>query len=162
MAAASQRWSMPSVLGWVCSTGWVIVQANGNHSFSGGNIDTLQRCDNITTFIKRDAEEARIEIELYNGSGDNYQVACNINIKGKVVWAINEERANKTQVEELVASLNIQTGNMCQFLPQDVVKNFPLMTPQERFLSTVGEGRLVEQFDILKDIQKIVDNRDNI
>lgn len=131
----------------------------------GGNIDTLQRCDNITTFIKREAEEARIEIELYNGSGDNYQVACNINIKGKVVWAINEEKANKTQVEELVASLNIQTGNMCQFLPQDVVKNFPLMTPQERFLSTVkavGEGRLVEQFDRLKEIQKVVDNSDNL
>ena len=54
--------------------------------------------------------------------------------------------------QELVASLNIQTGNMCQFLPQDVVKNFPLMTPQNRFLSTVnavGEGRLVEQFDRL-------------
>ena len=67
--------------------------------------------------------------------------------------------------QELVASLNIQTGNMCQFLPQDVVKNFPLMTPQERFLSTVkavGEGRLVEQFDRLKEIQKIVDNSDNL
>ena len=60
------------------------------------------------------------------------------------------------QVEELVASLNIQTGNMCQFLPQDVVKNFPLMSAQERFLNTVravGEGRLVDQFDKLKDIQ---------
>ena len=60
---------------------------------------------------------------------------------------------------------NIQTGNMCQFLPQDVVKNFPLMTPQERFLSTVkavGEGRLVEQFERLQEIQKIVDNSNNL
>ena len=57
------------------------------------------------------------------------------------------------QVEQLVTSLNIQTGNMCQFLPQDVVKNFPLMSAQERFLNTVravGEGRLVDQFDKLK------------
>eukprot|EP00092_Neocalanus_flemingeri_P017230 GFUD01018633.1.p1 GENE.GFUD01018633.1~~GFUD01018633.1.p1 ORF type:complete len:1079 (-),score=372.19 GFUD01018633.1:403-3639(-) len=131
----------------------------------GGNIDTLQRCDNITTFIKREAEEARIEIELYNGSGDNFEVGCSITIKGKVGWAINGERANKTQVEDLVNSLNIQTGNMCQFLPQDVVKNFPLMTPQERFLSTVkavGEGKLVEQFDRLKEIQKVIDNSDNL
>ena len=52
-----------------------------------------------------------------------------------------------------MTSLNIQTGNMCQFLPQDVVKNFPLMSAQERFLNTVravGEGRLVDQFDKLK------------
>ena len=57
--------------------------------------------------------------------------------------------------------LNIQTSNMCQFLPQDVVKNFPLMTPQERFLNTVravGEGKLVDQFDLLKEHQKIIDN----
>ena len=52
-----------------------------------------------------------------------------------------------------MTGLNIQTGNMCQFLPQDVVKNFPLMSGQERFLNTVravGEGRLVDQFDKLK------------
>jgi len=131
----------------------------------GGNIDTLQRCDNITTFIKRNADEARVEIELYNSSGDNHEVACYINVKGKVSWCINGEKANKTQVEELVNSLNIQTGNMCQFLPQDVVKNFPMMTPQERFLSTVkavGEGKLVEQFDRLKEIQKIIDDSENL
>ena len=63
------------------------------------------------------------------------------------------------QVEDLVTGLNIQTGNMCQFLPQDVVKNFPLMSGQERFLNTVravGEGRLVDQFDKLKDIQETI------
>ena len=62
-------------------------------------------------------------------------------------------------MEALVTGLNIQTGNMCQFLPQDVVKNFPLMSAQERFLNTVravGEGRLVEQFDKLKDIQETI------
>ena len=63
-------------------------------------------------------------------------------------------------MEELAKSLNIQTGNMCQFLPQDVVKNFPLMTAQDRFLSTVravGEGGLVEDFDRLKEIQRTID-----
>ena len=58
-----------------------------------------------------------------------------------------------------MSSLNIQTGNMCQFLPQDVVKSFPLMSPQDRFLSTVravGEGRLVDQFDRLKEIQQTI------
>ena len=69
------------------------------------------------------------------------------------------------QVEELVTSLNIQTGNMCQFLPQDVVKNFPLMSAQERFLNTVravGEGRLVDQFDKLKDFQETINKNSSL
>merc|ERR1712096_552162 len=66
---------------------------------------------------------------------------------------------------QLVAGLNIQTDNMCQFLPQDVVKNFPLMTPQERFvntLKTVGQGVLVDQFDKLKEIQETIASRDEL
>ena len=50
--------------------------------------------------------------------------------RGKISWTINGDKASKTQLESLVSELNIQTNNMCQFLPQDVVKNFPLMSPQ--------------------------------
>ena len=126
----------------------------------GGSIDTLQRCDNIATFVRRGADEAKIEITLYNSNGEDHKVACVITNKGKVIWSLNGVRSQKSAVEALVAGLNIQTGNMCQFLPQDVVKNFPLMTPHDRFLSTVravGEGSLVDDFDRLKDIQKAID-----
>ena len=126
----------------------------------GGSIDTLQRCDNIATFVRRGADEAKVEITLYNSNGEDHKVTCVITNKGKVVWSLNGVRSQKSAVEALVAGLNIQTGNMCQFLPQDVVKNFPLMTPHDRFLSTVravGEGGLVDDFDRLKDIQKAID-----
>ena len=126
----------------------------------GGSIDTLQRFDNIATFVKRGAAEAMIEITLYNSNGEDHKVTCVITSKGKVVWSLNGVRTQKTSVEALVAGLNIQTGNMCQFLPQDVVKNFPLMSPHDRFISTVkavGEGGLVDDFDRLKDIQKAID-----
>jgi hypothetical protein len=33
--------------------------------------------------------------------------------------------------------LQIQPGNLCQFLPQDVVRDFPQMTHQEIFYNTV-------------------------
>ncbi len=33
--------------------------------------------------------------------------------------------------------LQIQPGNLCQFLPQDVVRDFPQMTQQEIFYNTV-------------------------
>ena len=129
----------------------------------GGSIDTLQRCDNIATFVRRGAEEAKIEITLYNGNGEDHLVTCVISKKGKVIWSLNGARTQKSSVEALMAGLNIQTGNMCQFLPQDVVKNFPLMTAHDRFLSTVravGEGGLVDDFDSLKDIQKAIDDAD--
>ena len=146
---------------------------------TGGDFDTLQRNDNVTTFVKRGAREAKINIELYNEEGNNWEVGSVISDKGKFSWTINGEKAVKSQVsiyatllvvvkffltcvlqvEDLVSKLNIQTSNMCQFLPQDVVKNFPLMSPQERFLNTVravGEGKLVDQFDKLKEIQQTI------
>jgi len=40
------------------------------------------------------------------------------------------------QVEQLVAKLGIQVGNLCQFLPQEKVTDFARMTPQELLEST--------------------------
>ena len=119
----------------------------------GGDIETLQRCDRLSTFVRRGADEAAITIELYNAEGDNWEVDCVISGRGKLAWTLAGKHVSKAQIEKLVEGLNIQTGNMCQFLPQDVVRSFPLMSPQERFLNTVravGEGRLVDQFDRLK------------
>ena len=67
--------------------------------FTGGDIDTLQRCDNINTFVKRGAREAKITIELHNKDGDNWTVGSCLNDKGKMTWTINEEKANKSQVD---------------------------------------------------------------
>jgi len=36
--------------------------------------------------------------------------------------------------------LLIQPGNLCQFLPQDVVRDFPQMTHQEIFYNTIKVG----------------------
>ena len=49
--------------------------------------------------------------------------------------------------------LKIQTDNLCQFLPQDVVRNFPSMSPGEVLTNTiraVGDGDLLEVYDKLK------------
>jgi len=40
------------------------------------------------------------------------------------------------QVEQLVADLGIQVGNLCQFLPQEKVTDFARMTPQELLENT--------------------------
>ena len=65
---------------------------------TGGDFDTLQRNDNVTTFVKRGAREAKINIELYNEEGDNWVVGSVISDKGKFSWTINGEKTVKSQV----------------------------------------------------------------
>ena len=57
------------------------------------------------------------------------------------------------QVEDLTRTLNIQTGNLCQFLPQDKVHEFSRMNPQELLTKTieaVGENQLKMDHQRLK------------
>ena len=75
---------------------------------TGGDFDTLQRNDNVTTFVKRGAREAKINIELYNEEGDNWVVGSVISDKGKFSWTINGEKAVKSQV-------NIYPNGCCYF-----------------------------------------------
>ena len=42
----------------------------------------------------------------------------------------------KFKIEDLVNSLNIQVGNLCQFLPQEKVSEFARMNPQELLENT--------------------------
>jgi len=46
------------------------------------------------------------------------------------------------QVEQLVANLGIQVGNLCQFLPQEKVTDFARMTPQELLENTEKAVRI--------------------
>ena len=46
-------------------------------------------------------------------------------------------RIDQKGIQSLIKECNIQTSNLCQFLPQDVVKEFPQMKPQQVFDSTL-------------------------
>jgi len=46
------------------------------------------------------------------------------------------------QVEQVVADLGIQVGNLCQFLPQEKVTDFARMTPQELLDNTQKAVRI--------------------
>merc|ERR1711874_504743 len=46
-------------------------------------------------------------------------------------WWMNGSEVVEKKVKELVKSLNIQTGNLCQFLPQDKVHDFSKMNSKE-------------------------------
>ena len=54
-------------------------------------------------------------------------------------------------MEATVSNLNIQVGNLCQFLPQDKVADFAKMSQQELLENT--EKAVGELLDIIKNLQ---------
>ncbi|XP_077502155.1 structural maintenance of chromosomes protein 5-like, partial [Amblyomma americanum] len=143
----------------------------------------LARAASPADYIRTGANRARIEIELCNHERGNYVIERTI-LPNKSVWKVNTvlvaqkkfgrkssailacgsasqcfsaEKMTK-QVEELVASLNIQVGNLCQFLPQDRVAAFVCMSQQELLESTenaVGSVDLVHMHQRLIELQQI-------
>merc|ERR1711874_428281 len=71
-------------------------------------------------------------------------------------WWMNGSEVVEKKVKELVKSLNIQTGNLCQFLPQDKVHDFSKMNSKELLVKTVeavGDVELRTDHEKLKEIQ---------
>ena len=84
---------------------------------------------------------AEIEIELFTKAKQNRVVKAVIS-KGKSEpsWYINGKAVNKQALHDLTQELQIQPGNLCQFLPQDVVREFPQMKPLQIFENTIKVG----------------------
>lgn len=58
----------------------------------------------------------------------------------------------RQQIQRLAGKLQIQTDNICQFLPQDVVRKFAEQSSQDRFIQTlraVGDGETLEKHEHL-------------
>ena len=68
--------------------------------------------------------EAMVELELYRSQEPNTVVATTIakNRHPPKAWSINGREVDRAELSALTDSLQIQPGNLCQFLPQDVVR----------------------------------------
>ena len=146
----------------------VVVGANGSGKSSivtalciclGGDLSYLNRQTDVSSLVNNNtgASEAQIEVELYQHKEDNLIVQCSIYNNSKpIMFKVNGRKYSKVELSRLMDDLQIQPGNMCQFLPQDVVRDFPTMTNQDIFYNTVkavGDMGLIETYDKLKDIQ---------
>lgn len=112
-------------------------------------------------FVKRDSavQFGKIEITLRGKkAGAPHVITRRINKRTNGSdWKLNGRDVSKKQVEEMVASLNIQIQNLCQFLPQDKVTAFSMMKPNELLLETeraLGDSMLLEQHEQLIDMRK--------
>uniref|UniRef100_A0A8C2NZ47 Structural maintenance of chromosomes protein 5 n=1 Tax=Capra hircus TaxID=9925 RepID=A0A8C2NZ47_CAPHI len=106
----------------------MIIGANGTGKSSivcaiclglAGKPAFMGRADKVGFFVKRGCSKGMVEIELFRTSG-NLVITREIDVaKNQSLWFINKKSANQKIVEEQVAALNIQVGNLCQFLPQE-------------------------------------------
>ena len=130
----------------------------------GANTAVLGRASHVVDFIRVGCLEAFLEIELYNaqnGGQDNWIIERKIKALDKRYtgtkgvekhssWKIDGESVEVKDVVKLVASLNIQTDNLCQFLPQDKVHDFSKMSPKELLKKTVeaiGDNELKDDHE---------------
>ncbi|KAK2163851.1 hypothetical protein LSH36_73g01022 [Paralvinella palmiformis] len=89
----------------------------------------------------------------FNPLGENYIIRRDIYKDNTSKWSVNGRNATQRNVEVTVNKLNIQVGNLCQFLPQDKVTDFARMTQQELLENTekaVGPADMFEKHQKLK------------
>ncbi|XP_054996590.1 structural maintenance of chromosomes protein 5 isoform X2 [Sorex araneus] len=109
----------------------MIIGANGTGKSSivcaiclglAGKPAFMGRADKVGFFVKRGCTKGMVEIELFRTSG-NLIITREIDVaKNQSFWFINKKSTTQKVVEEQVAALNIQVGNLCQFLPQTSCK----------------------------------------
>ena len=128
----------------------VIVGPNGSGKSSivtglcvclGGEIGFLNRQSDLSSLVNNASNdnEAVVEVDLHVPDKDtSLQVSCKIfRNHPEPIFKINQKKVSRSELDQKMSDLQIQPGNMCQFLPQDVVRDFPTMNNQQIFYNTV-------------------------
>ena len=156
----------------------VIIGPNGSGKSSlvnaivvglGGDLALLERQKHLRDLVNHEAvnenEKATVTIKINKGELDSEQkpmyeeIKCQFGRNQNIPhFYRNGKRVDSEEIVRLTASYQIQTSNLCQFLPQDVVKNFPAMTPQQIFKQTlraIGDMETLKYLDTLQEKQKM-------
>lgn len=102
-------------------------------------------------------QSAWVEIELFRGDGQKTLVIRRDIAGDQSSYTMNKKRASEAEVLRAVAELKIQVDNLCQFLPQDRVKDFTKKTPVEVLRETersVGSDAMLDKHSQLEEWQK--------
>ncbi|XP_034629986.1 structural maintenance of chromosomes protein 5 isoform X1 [Trachemys scripta elegans] len=123
----------------------MIVGANGTGKSSivcaiclglAGKPSFIGRADKVGLYVKRGCSKGLVEIELFK-TPKNLVIKREIHVANNAsVWFVNKKPSTLKIVEEQIAALNIQVGNLCQFLPQDKVGEFAKLSKTELLEAT--------------------------
>ncbi|KAJ7595202.1 P-loop containing nucleoside triphosphate hydrolase protein [Mycena floridula] len=135
--------------------------------------EILGRGKNISSFVKDQATDGHIEIELKGLIGQkNLVIRRNIVAKNNAsTFTLNGVSATGGEVSERMRQLNVQVGNLCSFLPQDKVTEFACMSPPELLKETqraAGNSHLtswqetlISEGRELRSMQEMITNETN-
>lgn len=123
----------------------------------GGSTKILSERNKLADYVKNGKDIARITVTVYKDERRNQQTfSREFNRQNKSTYHIDQRKVTEKDYVERINALNIQVGNMCQFLPQERVQDFAKQNPQELFASTqksVCSDELIESFAKLKELR---------
>ncbi|XP_034266153.1 structural maintenance of chromosomes protein 5 isoform X1 [Pantherophis guttatus] len=123
----------------------MIVGANGTGKSSivcaiclglAGKPSFIGRAEKVGHYVKRGCNKGTVEIEVYK-MPNNVVITREMSVSNnQSTWFLNKIPCTLKMVEEQVSALNIQVGNLCQFLPQDKVGEFAKLSKIELLEAT--------------------------
>ncbi|XP_077792069.1 structural maintenance of chromosomes protein 5 isoform X2 [Podarcis muralis] len=123
----------------------MIVGANGTGKSSivcalclglAGKPSFIGRADKVGHYVKRGTNKAVVEIEVFK-KPSKLVITREMSVSNnQSAWFINKKPSTLKMVEDQIAALNIQVGNLCQFLPQDKVGEFAKLSKVELLEAT--------------------------
>ena len=140
---------------------------NGLALALGSKTAVLGRAELVDDFIRTGCDEAELEVELKGTPDDGENVVIRRRWKRgdtRTLWTVNGRKSSHKEVLSLVVrKFNIQTDNLCQFLPQDKVHDFSKMNSKEllsKTIDAVGAQQLRSDHESLKSIQQDLKNKE--
>ncbi|KAJ6669575.1 hypothetical protein lerEdw1_000124 [Lerista edwardsae] len=144
----------------------MIVGANGTGKSSivcaiclglAGKPSIIGRADKVGHYVKRGCSKGLVEVEVFKPP-NNVIIRREMSVvNNQSTWYINSKPSTLKMVEDQVSALNIQVGNLCQFLPQDKVGEFAKMSKIDLLEATeksVGPPELYEFHRKLKNFRQ--------
>lgn len=103
----------------------------------GGSTKILSERNKLSDYVQNGKDEAQITVIVYKDEHRNLKRFCRqFNRQNKNVYHIDGRKVKEGEYLAEIDKLNVQVGNLCQFLPQERVQDFAKQNPQELFAST--------------------------
>lgn len=123
----------------------------------GGSTKILSAHNKLSDYVKNGKKSAKVTLILFKDEQRNRKRFCReFGRDNKSIFSIDGQKVSERNYLDEVCRLNIQVGNLCQFLPQERVQDFAKQNPQELFLSTlksVCSDELIQIHGELKDLR---------
>lgn len=102
----------------------------------GGSTKILSERNKLADYVKNGKDIAHITITVFRDERRNRKnFTREFNRQNKSTFYIDQRKVDQKQYLDEINALNVQVGNLCQFLPQERVQDFAKQNPQGKWKS---------------------------